>query len=286
MENFDAVAVGMRGAAFIGALQATGVSLFLTAHRHALGESAAPLLSLARPLLVAAVALVIGHQALEAARLAGDWAGVLAFDTQWLNWHRSSGRSALLCAGGLALQYAGWVLQGLPSRTLVYLGAMGVFVSFPLTGHTSDAGVPPLVPALLLLHVAIAGYWLGSVVALLRLTRAAQCEALYRVSTVFSASAVWLVPVMLPLGAGVVYGLVPNLIALRSMYGALLAVKVGGFALLLLVAAGNRGRLVPALRRAPVPATRRFRQALQAEYLLLSTVVMVTSVMTSLYSWH
>ena len=202
------------------------------------------------------------------------------------NWRRSPGVAALVAAAGLAIEYAGLRLKNAPGRTLSVLGAIAVTASFALTGHTTDGAVWPPVRLLLALHVTIVAYWLGSVVALTRLTQVATTPALYRISTAFSVSAVWIVPVILPLGVGVAVGLLPNLAALRTVYGGFLAAKVTGFVVLLALAAANRWRMVPALQREPLEATQRFRRMLHAEYLLLIGVVSVTAVMTSLYSWH
>lgn len=286
MESFDAVAVGMRGAAFVAALQAAGLSPFIAVHRSALAENAPPLLSLARSMTLVGLALVLAHQGVEAARLAGDWSGLLDVDVQRVNWHRSAGVAALVGGAGLAIEYAGFCLRGLPGRTLTMLGALGVVASFALTGHTTAAMVSPQIRLLLALHVAIVGYWLGSIVALVRLTRVATSQSLERAGTAFSASAVWLVPAILPIGVGMAFGLLPSLAALRTVYGALLLSKVTGFTVLLTLAAFNRWRVVPALRHKPLEATRWFRRALHAEYLLLVGVLSVTAVMTSLYSWH
>ena len=286
MESFDAVAIGMRAAAFVGVLQATGLSLFAATHRTALAENASPLVALARSMALAGLALVLGHQFFEAARLAGDWSGLIDFDIQRGNWHRSPGVSALVAGAGLAIVYAGCCLQGVLSRLLTILGALAVAGSFALTGHTTDSSVLPLLRLLLALHVAIVSYWLGSIVALVRLTRIARTPALYKASTAFSASAVWLVPAILPIGVAMAIGLLPNLAALRTMYGALLVSKVTGFAVLMALAAFNRWCVVPALDRDAPVATRRFRQMLHAEYLLIVGVLSVTAAMTSLYSWH
>jgi putative copper export protein len=286
MESFDAVAVGMRAAAFIAALQAAGLSLFMAVHRTVLAEKAAPLISLARPMALLGLALILGHQVIEGARLAGDWSGLADLDVQRGNWHRSPGLSAMVGAAGLAIEYTGLCLPGPAGRTLTVLGALGVGGSFALTGHTTASTVSPLIRALLTVHVTIVAYWLGSIVALARLTRVATTSTLTRISTAFSASAVWIVPAILPLGLGMAAGLLPNLAALRTTYGALLIAKISGFALLLALAAFNRWRAVPALQRAPLEATLRFRRMLHAEYLLLAGVLSVTAVMTSLYSWR
>jgi putative copper export protein len=286
MESFDAIAVALRAMAFIAALQAAGLALFVAAHRRALGNHLPPFDSLARAMTLAGLALVLGHQAFEATRLAGDWSGMLEMDIQSGNWHRSAGVAALAGAVALALEYAGWCIKGRRGRWLTLLGAFGAAASFTLTGHTTARTVSPLIRLLLFGHVAIVGYWLGSVVALLRLTKVATTQALEQASTRFSESAVWIVPAILPIGVAIAVGLLPNLAALHTVYGALLASKLTGFAILLILASFNRWRVVPALEREPLAATGRFRRMLQAEYLLLSAVISVTTVMTSLYSWH
>lgn len=286
MESFDVVAVGMRACAFIAALQATGLSLFLVVHRSALDKNAPALAALARTMTLAGLVLVFGHQIVEAARLAGDWSGVADFDVQRLSWRQSPGIAALAGGAGLAIEYAGLSLQGMLGRSLMVAGALVVTASFALTGHTSDAAVAPLVRALLALHVTIVSYWLGSIVALGHLTRVATTASLDKASRAFSAVAIWLVPAILPIGVGMAIGLLPNVAALRSVYGVLLASKLGGFLLLLTLAAFNRWRAVPALLRRPSVAVGWYRRALLTEYLLLASVLSVTAVMTSLFSWH
>lgn len=235
---------------------------------------------------LAGLVVVLGNQVIAGTRLAGDWSGMVDFDVQRGNWHRSPGVSALVAAAGLAIEYAGFRLKDASGRALTVLGALGVVGSFALTGHTTDGAVWPPIRLLLALHVTIVAYWLGSVVALTRLTRVATTPALKNISTAFSESAIWIVPLILPVGIGVAVGLLPGLAALRTVYGAFLASKVTGFVVLLALAASNRWRVVPALGREPLVATRRFRRMLQAEYLLLIGVLSVTAVMTSLYSWH
>jgi putative copper export protein len=286
MASFDAAAVAMRAAAFVAVLQAAGLALFIAVHRTTLADTAAPLVSLARTLTLAGLAVVWGHQVIEGARFAGDWSGMVDLDVQRGNWHRSPGVSALVAGAGLAIVYAGFRLRNLSGRILTVLGALGVVASFALTGHTTDAAVWPPIRLLLALHVTIVAYWLGSVVALMSLTRVATTPTLKIISMAFSESAIWIVPLILPIGIGVAVGLLPNVAALRTVYGAFLAAKVTGFVVLLALAASNRWRVVPALGREPLVATRRFRHMLQAEYLLLIGVLSVTAVMTSLFSWH
>ena len=286
VESFDVVAVGMRAAAFIGALQAAGLSLFLAAHRNSLGSSTDSIMPLGRSLALFGLFLVLGHQFIQAARLAGDWSGVLDSGTQRLNWSQSPGIAALVGGAGLAIEYIGLSWARLPGRPLAVLGALIVAASFAVTGHTTSAQVLPAVRLLLVLHVAIVSYWLGSIVVLRRLANGPNIVTLSDASRSFSASAVWLVPAIFPLGVGMLAGMLPGLEALRSTYGALLATKLAGFSLLIALAAFNRWRAVPALLEEGASALRQYRDTLHAEYLILVAVLSVTAVMTSLFSWH
>ena len=100
MASFDAAAIAMRCAAFIAVLQAAGLGLFIAAHRTTLAENSAPLVSLARTLALAGLALILGHQLIEGSRLAGDWLGMMDVGVQRGNWHRSPGVAALVAGGG------------------------------------------------------------------------------------------------------------------------------------------------------------------------------------------
>ena len=102
----------------------------------------------------------------------------------------------------------------------------------------------------------------------------------------FSAKAVWRVPLILPAGGLLVWGLLPDLAALRTPYGGFLFFKALGFSGLILLAARNRFRGVAELTARAPGAVRTFRRVLMAEYVLLGAVLAATATMTSLFSWH
>jgi putative copper resistance protein D len=287
MESFDWVAAAVRVAAFVAALQTAGMALFLTLHRATVRTRLPNLVALARVTAVAGLVLMLCHQALEAARLAGEWPGLWDLDVERANWHRTAGASALVAALGLALMGCGLGSRRAGVRALAVVGAAAVAGSFALTGHTTGSGVPAFARAVLVLHVGLAAYWLGSIVALLFLAQRGAATPLEATAAAFSAWGVWLVPAILPLGIALAALLLPNLRALDTVYGGLLAAKLSGFILLLTLAAFNRWRVLPALRDSRAPAAaRQFRRTLLAEYALLAAVLAVTAVMTSFYSWH
>jgi putative copper resistance protein D len=166
------------------------------------------------------------------------------------------------------------------------IGALGVAGSFALTGHTTEALHPGLLAALLAVHVGIAAYWIGAVAGLYRLTRHSTARSAARAAVRFSATAVWLVPLMLPAGVLMIWGLLPNRAALMTPYGGFLSFKLLGFSGLILLAAMNRQRHVPALAGGTSAALGRFKRTLVAEYAMLAVVLAATATMTALYSWH
>jgi putative copper resistance protein D len=286
VETIDWVSVIVRAAAFIAALQAAGLTGFAATCRRAGVAAAVPTVNgLLRVSALGAVVLVLSQRGLDAGRLAGEWSGIGDSHLQGMVWSRRPGLSSLVCVAGLvavmvsAAQPARW-------RYLGFLGALGVVASFALTGHTTEAQHAGLAQAILALHVGIAAYWIGAVAGLHRLTRQPDPQAVAQAAARFSTTAVWLVPIMLPAGVLLIVCLLPNLTALLTPYGAILLLKALGFSALIVLAATNRLRHVPALAAGAAGAVRRFRRVLVAEYAVLGGVLAITAAMTSLLSWH
>ena len=297
MEPIDILSVVVRAAAFIAALQAAGLAWFAAANgrstvaasRRSAGAAAAPLRGALRVSALCALALVLTHRGLDAARLAGEWSGTLDAHLQMLIWSRHPGLSSTLCAVGL-ISLVGSLKPGRwPGRWAAYLGSAGAFAiaaSFALTGHTRQAAHAGLARALLSLHVGIVAYWIGAVAGLYRLTRQSDPREAARAAEQFSRTAVWLVPLILPAGLALIWTLLPNLAALRTVYGGFLLAKFLGFCVLIVLAAANRLRYLPALAQGTASATRAFKRVLIAEYVVLASVLAATAAMTSLFSWH
>ena len=306
MEPVDVLSVVVRAAAFIAALQSAGLAWFTAACGRSAsagaGAAAASLQSALRASALCALALVLIHRGLDAARFAGEWSGILDAHLQMLVWSRHPGFSSALCAAGLIAVLVGSLeLKSRPGRWAAYLGSAGAFAvaaSFALTGHTRQAAHAGLARALLSLHVGIVAYWIGAVAGLYRLTRQSeltrQSDPTRRsdpreaasAAEQFSRTAVWLVPLILPAGLALIWILLPDLAALRTVYGAFLLAKFLGFCVLIVLAAANRLRYVAALAQGTVSATRAFERVLIAEYVVMASVLAATAAMTSLFSWH
>ena len=287
MEPLDILSVVARAAAFILALQSAGLAWFAAACGRSAVAAGASLHGLLRVSALCALALVLTHRGLDAARLAGEWSGMLDARLQVLVWSRHPGVSSTVCALGLS---AVLVSGAKPARWAGYLGSVGalaIAASFALTGHTRQAAHAGLARGLISVHVGIVAYWIGAVAGLHRLTRQSDSWALVRAAAQFSRTAVWLVPLILPAGLALIWTLLPDLAALRTVYGGFLLAKFLGFCVLIVLAAANRLRYVPALAAAGTAfGIRAFQRVLIAEYVVLGSVLAATAAMTSLFSWH
>lgn len=71
---------------------------------------------------------------------------------------------------------------------------------------------------------------------------------------------------------------------LRRPYGLLLGAKLGGFVLLLVLAAYNNWKLTPALSAGHTQASATLRNSIVAEYGLIVGVLVATATLTTLFS--
>jgi putative copper export protein len=159
-----------------------------------------------------------------------------------------------------------------------------LLAAFTLIGHTSTAPLRWLLSPVLLAHLFVVTFWFGALLPLYLISSREPAETAARIVATFSARAVWLVAGLLLAGLVLATVLLPNLAALRTPYGELLIVKVIGFSLIMPLAALNRWRFGPALRRGDPVAGRRFRSAVAMEFALLATILCVTAVMAAFYS--
>jgi putative copper export protein len=286
VEPFDLVSVFLRAAAFITSLQAAGLAWFAATCRRAGVPAVASMNGLLRFSALVAMVLVMTQRGTDAGRLAGEWSGILDAHLQGMVWSRRPGLSSAVCAAGLL---AVALSAGKPRRWGEYLGSAGavaVVGSFALTGHTTDATHAGWARALLAFHVGIVAYWIGAVAGLYRLTRCCDSRAVERAAARFSRAAVCVVPLILPVGITLIWSLLPDLAALRTVYGGFLLAKFLGFCVLIVLAAVNRLYRLPALAAGSPVAIRAFRRVLVAEYGVLASVLAATATMTSLFSWH
>lgn len=157
---------------------------------------------------------------------------------------------------------------------LLGAGALLAIASFALTGHAAAAEPRAVAATLIVVHVAGAVFWAGSLVGLLailrRSTDAAAAAALARFSDVGVAA----VLALMAAGAGFAVLQLDSLGQLVSSgYGRWITAKSALLAALLALAAWNRLRLQPALERGTTDAARRLRRTVTAEIVLIGAAI-------------
>lgn len=190
------------------------------------------------------------------------------------------GRTALCAMAGLALVWAGcWVRRSASGDILRLIGAVLVLTSFALSGHVVTAGPRWLTTPPLLLHAAVAAFWIGSLLPLHRALARPVSEAgplLQR----FSRVAVWAVPVLIAAGLVMAWFQVRHPEALVTTdYGRTLLAKLILVGILLGLAALNRFRLTPGLMRGNPRAVSQFGWSIRGEIGLVVGVLAATAIL-------
>ncbi len=280
----DSASALLRSLGFVLLFQAAGAVFFVSLASGLLDRSAGRIQRLQLWCAVAAAGVVALHQALEPARLAGDFSGVLDPALQALALTTSGARTHALQAIGLAAIALGATGRTKSLRLVAVAGVLLTAAAFLLTGHTSVGEWRVELAPMLLIHVLIVAFWFGSLLPLhamlRRETNAVAAAALQR----FSSKAILLVPFIAVAGVRLVLGIAHGLPDFRAPYGALILVKVTGFTLAMGFAAWNKTILVPAVAANKPGARGLLQWSILVEFWLLAAVLAVTAVMTSFYS--
>jgi copper transport protein len=153
-------------------------------------------------------------------------------------------------------------------------GALLAVASFAFTGHAAAVVPRTLGAGVVLVHMLGAAFWAGALVALLLILRAASATVAAAALTRFSSRGA-LAVALIVLG-GTAFAVLeldaPRQLVL-SDYGRWIIVKLALLAALLVLAAWNRFRLLPALTRGDARAARALRGTVTAEIVLVSLAI-------------
>jgi putative copper resistance protein D len=126
--------------------------------------------------------------------------------------------------------------------------------------------------------------WFGSLLPLWIVSKRELLEVAANIFREFSTFATWLVPLIAIVGVAMAVLLCSGLPNLQAPYGVLLATKLSAFLLLMIFAALNKWRLVPAAEKGFPTSLQGLRSSMAIEFMLIISVLGVTAVMTSFYS--
>ncbi len=282
--SVDILSVVVRALSFVALFQAVGIVLFMALFAHLLSSAEA---SIRRSGLISAwlgCLLVATHQLLAAARMTGEFSGVLDCSMQWRALANNAAAANVLQVVGLLLMAATMSRQSAGAKLAGMIAAAVVTASFIVTGHTSIHPQRWFLAPLLLSHLWVVAFWFGSVAALYQVSAQETTHMAAEVIARFSAIATWLVPGIAIAGVLMAVALLPSFSVLLAPYGLLLLVKVIGFALLMGLAALNKWHFGPALASGDAQAARALCHSLAIEYVLICGVLAATAVMTGLFS--
>jgi putative copper export protein len=283
----DVLSVALRAVSFTLLLNAAGIPIFIAAFGRLMPSAVPAVMQLGWKLAIGALVFVVGHHALEAARMTGEMSGVMDPAMQKMALLSPAGAAFAARVLGLLLVAVGLRrATRLPASVrgplaIALVGALLSTTAFTLVGHTS---VPPhrfVAGALVTLHLLVVAFWLGALWPLYLVARKEQPAVTARVIDSFSLAAAWVVPLILLAGIGLTAVLVPNLAVFRQPYGQLLLLKVSLFAVLMAMAALNKWRFGPACAEGNTAA---FERTVVIEYVLICVVLAVTAFLTTFYS--
>lgn len=306
MDNPDALSVALRAVSFTLLLNAAGIPIFIAAFGQLMPNSLTDVQTLGRRLAIAALLFVAAHQALEAARMAGEMAGITDPAMQKMALLSPTGATFAARILGLILVSIGLsrtpaksnaagagatpatgeaTVSATPHATsataFALLGTLMVITSFTLMGHTTTTPHRIAAAALITLHLLVVAFWLGSLWPLYLAAKKEASPTAGRLIDRFSATAAWLVPLILLAGIGLSALLLPSLATFRQPYGQLLLLKLTGFAVLMVMASLNKWRFGPACAAGNTTA---FKRTVLIEYVLIGAVLTATALMTAFYS--
>jgi putative copper resistance protein D len=278
----DIVSVAIRAIGFVLLFQAIGAAFFAALFPEAV-QSAVAIRRITIGAAIGGIVAMALHWALEAARMTGNLSGVLDAAMQ----HRVIGSSfstahALSMLGLTLVAAAAWRRARLGTAVACVGGAIAV-AGFAFVGHTSADSWRALLGPLLILHLLIVAFWFGALLPLRTVIRHESADVAAKVVHAFSELATWLVPIIAIVGVIMMLLIARGIPSLDKPYGALIAAKIGGFILLMGLAALNKWRWAPSLANAAAQSAA-LRRSVLAEYALIVAVLGVTAIMTAFYS--
>ncbi len=216
------------------------------------------------------------------ASMAGDASGLFDASLTAMVLQTGEGHACAARAVGLCLLVAAMVRRTPPVIAALSGGVLAA-TSFAWVGHVHALGRPWLWTAVLVVHLAAVGFWLGALMPLWLLARRAGVSVTAAAAGRFGNVALAVVGMLVAAGITLLCVLLHGAAELRdSDYGRLALCKITAVALLLTLAALNRLRLTPRLRAGEAAAASAFGRMVLGEIIVAFVIVSVTAAMTTL----
>ena len=280
----DAVSALVRCLAFVLLFQAAGAAIFAALFSDYLDRSSRGIRRIALVSSLVGLAVIALHLALEASRLTGTFAGAMDMSMQKVVFSSLLAASQQVQMFGLVVVAAGTVAGQSRGRVLAAIGSLIALAGFLLVGHTHTHPWRAVLAPILMIHLLVVAFWFGALLPMCAVVRQESAATAAAILKSFSRMAVLLVPLLAVAGVVLAFAIAHGVPDVREPYGVSIAAKIAGFLLLMGLAAWNKLRLVPDLARGRNSAATTIRVSMSVEYVLIATVLSITSIMTSFYS--
>ena len=277
--GWGGLAVALRAAYYTGSLGGAGLAFFalLFGTRREVVDGA----RLRRWAAGAALLGLLAGSGVLAAQVGELTAGETLLDPEVWGVVLASRAGASYGLGGVGLLLVASLALGPRWTALAAVGGVVVCASYALLGHTTELAPRPLLAGLLLVHLLVAAFWIGS---LPPLAWAARRDApdVARLVEDWARVAVAAVPVLVAAGLLLAWRILGGIgEILGSWYGWALLAKLSLVAVLLGFAAWHRFRLTPALAARAPGAGARLARSVSAEAIVALLVLWAAAEMVS-----
>ena len=221
---------------------------------------------------------------LQGAVLTGNLSGMVDRDMLKLLWDIPASNAFKYRLVGLFVLIFG-IMMGRHGLILSVLGGIIALWSFTRIGHVPTQKMLVLEISLLA-HLLAAAFWIGILMPLHRLS--INTETIQQAADLgynFGVIAAITVPIMILIGVYMSYILLGSFASLiGSEYGRTLLIKITLVAGLLAIAATNKLRFVPALKRGDRMALIHFNKSIKLEWAIFVLIFASTATLTSIFA--
>ncbi len=270
----EQAAVLLRALTYASGISVSGAMLFRASFSEVSG-AVAP--ALRRQIVVGFLLLLVieplRYGVFQLAIADSDWSLAFGPDLRWMGMQTPIGQAAAVRLIAAAVIFA----VGLRWASVGITAAFVLIGSFLLEGHTAASEGRLLVAPLLFVHLTAVNWWLGALFPLIAVTRRVEPAAAVATIEQFGGRAVLVVGGLLAAGALLVLLLTGGSVRLDSAYQQRLAIKLVLVALLLTIAAVNKLRLTPLLRRDYALGAARLRRAIRVEIAVAALILCATA---------
>ena len=268
----------LRALVCAGTIAAAGACLFATTYPAASRSVAAVLrrqilIGVVLVLCVEPFRLVLFQLAISG----GDAELAFGPDMRWITFQMPNGQAAVARVAGVLIIVA----FGLRVPLLGLFGCGLAIGSYALEGHAAATAQSGWASMILLIHLAVAHWWLGALWPLAASLRELPTDDAATTIERFGQLAALFVPLLLVAGGILFAMLVSWRFQLSDPYQTLVALKVLVVAALLVLAAVNKFVLTPRLRTDPLRSANSLRRSIALEVGLACFVLALTGAITS-----